>query len=229
MLATGGAADSPSARNPNVRWIFATSLTDKELAECAANRQLTSDTDPRLIIVCRQEWKKGTGGVIESLRLLLDEFPALKLDVVGDGGALPEFRQLAESLGVAKHVSFHGKVTHEQVLSLLRRSDLFCYPTEASEGFPKVVLEALASGLPVVTTRVSVLPQLIDRGGGALIDKVTPTAIAQAVRSCLVDSETYCRMSESAIATAKQYSLERWRDSIGELLEKAWGPLGSNG
>jgi len=54
MLATGGAAESPSVRNPEVRWIFSTSLTEEELYECAANRQLTAGGDRRLIIACRQ-------------------------------------------------------------------------------------------------------------------------------------------------------------------------------
>jgi len=228
MLATGGAAEPPSHRNAEVRWVFATSLTEQELQECGTARRLTEGKARRLIIACRQEGGKGTDQVIESLPSLRGEFPKLILDVVGDGSALPKLKQLADSRGVTGQVCFHGKVTHERVLELLRLSDVFCFPT-ASEGFPKAVLEALACGLPVVTTKVSVLPQLIGNGCGVLIDEVTPTAIARAVRSCLGDRERYAEMSERAVATAKEYSIERWRDSIGALLEKAWGPLDNHG
>src|SRR5262249_44716156 len=117
---------------------------------------------------------------------------------------------------------------HKTVLCLLRRAHLFCYPTAASEGFPKVVLEALACGLPIVTTRVSVLPQLIDTGCGVLLEDRTPEAIAGATVGILSDAESYRRMSSRALETAQEYSLERWRDTIGELLRAAWQTGRSN-
>jgi glycosyltransferase involved in cell wall biosynthesis len=224
MLATGGAPDPPSRRNPNVRWIFSTSLTEQDLRECTRRGDGSPCAAPRLIIIGRQEWGKGTELVIESLPLVLTDFPGATLDVVGQGRALAEFQRLARTTDVQDRVTFHGKVDHERVMSLLRQADLFCFPT-SSEGFPKVVLEALACGLPVVTTRVSVLPELIGTGCGVIIEKATPVEIAQAVKTCLSDAEGYRGMSRKAVETARQYSLERWQDTIGNLLRVAWGPL----
>jgi glycosyltransferase involved in cell wall biosynthesis len=225
MLATGGSAAPPSKRNENIRWIFSTSLTNNELSLYAAKREQKPLDRVRLIITCRQEMEKGTGVVIESLPLILKEFPNTTLDVVGDGIALDEFRQLSEQTRQSNRVTFHGKVNHETVLALLKQADIFCYPTRASEGFPKAVLEALACGLPVVTTRVSVLPQLIENGCGVLIDKATPKALAVGVREVLTSDEGYAKMSLRAVETARQFSLESWRDSIGALLREAWSPL----
>lgn len=227
MLATGGAAESPSAQNPNVHWIFSTSLLEHELTACSRRRDPPSSESVRLIIVCRQEKGKGIETVIESLPLVLQSFPGATLDVVGDGTELPRFKELAVTHNVESKVSFHGKVDHATVLRLLQQADLFCYPT-ASEGFPKAVLEALACGLPVVTTRVSVLPKLIDTGSGLLLKDVTPEGLAQAVVDCLSDAERYRNMSARALETASQYSLERWRDTIGDLLRAACGPLRSD-
>jgi hypothetical protein len=224
MLATGGAAAPPSERNGAIHWIFSTTLTEQELNENRA-RERPSGEHVRLIIACRQDREKGAGVVIQSLPLIFQQFPNASLDVVGDGAALPQFKALATDLGVSDRVTFHGKVNHAQVISLLKQSDLFCYPTTASDGFPKVVHEALACGLPVVTTRVSVLPQLISSGCGILIDEATPEALAQAVSECLKDTNRYRAMSAQSIATARQYSLERWRDTIGDLLRTSWGPL----
>ena len=67
MLATGGTPEPPSRHNPNVRWIFATSLTERELNALKKVRTLPSRRHVRLIIVCRQEKGKGTEVVIESL------------------------------------------------------------------------------------------------------------------------------------------------------------------
>jgi hypothetical protein len=226
MLATGGSANPPSSRNPNVRWIFSTSLSEQDLTDCAGRGDQFTPVRPKLIIIGRQERGKGTESVIESLPLLLEEFPGATLDVVGEGSALKDFQKLAARIGMRDRVTFHGKVDHKRVMSLLKRADIFCFPT-SSEGFPKVVLEALACGLPVVTTRVSVLPQLIGAGCGVLIDEPAATEVANAVKECLSDAGRYRAMSGKAVETARQYSLEQWRHTIGNLLRGAWGPLRS--
>jgi len=226
MLATGGAPEPPSKRNPNVRWIFSTSMTERQLEEFAFPREANFGSSPKLIIAGRQEEAKGTGVVIQSLPLIQKTFPGVTLEVLGDGVDLPKFKELAKSLRLEKQVIFHGQVTHEEVLKHLRKADLFCFPS-SSEGFPKVVLEALACGLPVVTTPVSVLPQLVN-GCGVLLKERTPEALAEAVKFCLSDSERYREMSRTAIRTARQYSLERWRDTIGAVLQEAWGTLRSD-
>lgn len=227
MLATGGASEPPSRGSPNVHWIFSTTLPEQELRACSKHRDQPASKHARLIIVCRQEIGKGIETVIESLPLVLKTIPGATLDVIGDGGALLKFKQLAVTQRVDRRVTFHGKVDHAQVIHLLQQADLFCYPT-ASEGFPKAVLEALACGLPVVTTCVSVLPKLIGTGCGLLIEKATPEAVAQAVFDCLSDAERYRAMSAQALETANQYSLERWRDTVGDFLQAAWGPLRSD-
>lgn len=226
VFATGGAANAPSPRNAKIRWIFSTSLRESELQGCNFPRAGLSADGPRLIIACRQEREKGTGAVIESLSLLENDHPNISLDVVGDGAALSEFRKIADQFKVAHRVRFHGKVDHDQVMALLANADLFCFPTTSSEGFPKGVLEALASGLPVVSTRVSVLPDLVGEGG-VLLDNVTPQEVARGVRWCLADTSRYEALSSAAVRTAQQYSLERWRDTIGSFLVPGWGPLRS--
>jgi glycosyltransferase involved in cell wall biosynthesis len=225
MLATGGMTEPPSRYNLNLAWIFSTSLTEHELQ--MLNEKPKRDSGLRLIIVCRQEVGKGTDLLVRSLPLILEAFPDASLDVVGDGSALPQLKMLASEIGVEQKVSFHGRVGHQQVLELLHRATLFCYPTR-SEGFPKAVLEALACGLPVVTTRVSVLTHLISRGCGQLLDEATPNAITQAVKQCLTDEAAYLRMSLAAREVARGYSLECWRDTIGVHLRAQWGPLTAN-
>ena len=224
MLATGGDAAPPAADSPAVAWIFATSLDEREIRACARLRELLPGASPRLILVGRQEHGKGTGLLIESLPEIARTHPGVALDVVGDGRALEGFKRLAVRLGVEDRVRFHGNVDRATVVALLRAADLFCFPT-ASEGFPKVVLEALACGLPVLTTRVSVLPVLLGRGAGVLLDDATPALIAEGVRRCLADEAAYRAMSARALETAREYSLERWQEAIGAHLAAAWGPL----
>lgn len=221
MLATGGAADAPSVKNPNVKWIFSTSLNEEQLAN-SAPRSLMNDGSLKLITASRQEARKGTDVTIESLPAILEKFPRATLDVVGGGSLLPQLKNRVAALGLGEHVTFHGKVEHGKVLELLHGADLFCYPTSASEGFPKVVLEALAGGLPVITTNVSVLPQLISSGCGLLLNEPTAANVAEAVIKIGSDNQIYHEMSARAVQTARQFSLEGWRDYIKDTLCLAW-------
>jgi hypothetical protein len=225
MLATGGAVEPPSKKNSQVRWIFSSSLTQQELQQQAKPRAAAKNGCLRLVHTARQEKAKGAGTVIQSLPLLAGRFPGLSLEIVGEGSAIAEFKRIASEEGVSNRVNFAGKLNHEQVLRRLQEADLFLFPTTSSDGFPKAVLEALATGLPVVATRVSVLPQLVGNGCGVLIDEATPEAVAHGVEQAMSDPATYEAMSRKAIETARRYSLEAWRDTMGGYLEEAWGPL----
>ncbi len=221
MFATGGSSAAPSPRNPNVKWIFSTSLRRGQM-NGVQPKQLPGDGSVRLVIACRQEEGKGTDVVIEAMPKILQAFPKAKLDVIGDGSLLPRLKQQAAQLGVDERIDFHGKLEHSQVLSMFGSEHLMCYPTSASEGFPKVVLEALANGIPVVTTKVSVLPQLMEKGCGVLIDSASPEALATAVVGVCSDRAQYSRMSEKALEVSKEYCLEDWREFIGKTLRDAW-------
>ena len=221
MFATGGSDSPPSRKNPNVRWVFSTSLRRDELKRTQP-RELPIDGQIRLIIACRQESRKGTDVVIRSMPAIAEKFPNVVLDVVGGGSMLAEFKSLSASLAIDEKVIFHGHVAQKKVIDLLRNAHLFCFPTTASEGFPKAVLEALACGLPVVTTKVSVLPVLIGSGCGVLLDDATPECLADAVVKICSERELYNEMSLRALETARGYSLEQWRDLIGNTLRVAW-------
>jgi hypothetical protein len=225
MLATGGTAEPPSPRNPNVKWIFSSSMTEAELQRYARVRQMPADGRVRLVIAARQEKAKGAGVVIEALPRLAHRFAQVSFEIIGDGSAIPEFKRLAVGCGVEDRVLFAGKLNHDQVLERLDASTLFVFPTTSSDGFPKAVLEALATGLPVLSTRVSVLPQLLGDDAGVLVDEASPAAVATGVETALNCPTSYETMSASAIQTARQYSLEAWRDTIGGNLEAAWGRL----
>jgi glycosyltransferase involved in cell wall biosynthesis len=206
-----------------IRWIFSTSLMEAEISELA-QREVTLDCERlQLITVGRQDGAKGTENLIKALALTHRQHPNAVLDIVGDGSNLLALKRKAQELGCSDRVIFHGKVNHDGVLDLLGKAHIFCFPTE-SEGFPKAVLEAMACGLPVIATPVSVLPLLLANGCGVLINP-RPEAIAEAVCAVVSSPDRYKQMSAQARETARQYTLERWRDTIGGYLSASWGPL----
>lgn len=227
VLATGAGVDRPSSRNHAIRWVFSTAVTYADVAEGAAvRRSLDAATAVQLVTGGRLIPAKGAAIVIESFGALRSRGLVEHLHIVGDGPARESLEQLAASLGVESSVTFHGRLAHRGVLEVFDRSHLFVYPTQSNEGFPKLVLEALARGLPVVATAVSAIPSMI-HGAGVV---VTPdvSSVTKAVEEVIADGDRYKELSAAAIANAGNYTTEAWAALIGSQLEQAWGPLKHN-
>lgn len=227
MLATGGATVPPS-EDGKVDWIFSTSLDEEQVRALACERSLPARDEPvRLLLAGRQVAAKGTPIAIGAISRLRDRWP-LVMRVLGDGSDLSAFRRQAEDLGCADLVSFEGLVPHGDVLDALRWAHLFLLPTSSSEGFPKVVTESLAAGVPVVASSVGVLPLILD-GCGIIVDPLDAAGVADALEHLLRDPERYRALSSEAVARARDLTLERWQEEVGRRLLAAWGPLRSDG
>ncbi len=225
VLATGGDTKPPEPLNSAIKWIFASSLTKAEIENLPERPPYRRGKSLTLVTVARQEKGKNTDRIISALPVIMEQFPGVKLEIVGDGSELPGLKRLAADSGLEKAVVFHGYLDHDGVISVLVKSDLFCFPTD-SEGFPKAVLEALACGLPVVTTPVSVLPLLIGDKNGILLPDIEPASIARAILTLAEDENRFNRLRKNARETAQQYTLENWQHEIGLHLGRAWGKLG---
>jgi glycosyltransferase involved in cell wall biosynthesis len=224
VMATGGGDSPPSPRNPNINWIFSTTLTEEELSAIPFRKPWRTDQPLKLVTVGRLTLWKNVQAIVRALPLVRSSYPQVSLDVVGDGPYAPDLKKVAAELGMTRCVTFHGNVSHEKVIKILAEAHVFVFPTQG-EGFPKVVLEALACGLPVIATEVSVIPHLIGKRSGILLHRTDPDAIAKAILQLVAAEKRLAEMSASARQTSREYTLERWRDVIGERLRSSWGPL----
>ncbi len=222
VLATGGAETEPSARNPAVGWIFSTSLPAAEIDNLPAARPWRAGDPLKLVTVGRLTAGKNTAAAVRALARVRERHPRATLDVVGHGAERAALEALAGELDLAGAVTLHGNVSHTRVLEILAGSNLFVFPTNVKEGFPKALLEAMACGLPAVATAVSIIPRLLD-GCGALLEATDPDSVAHAVLRLTADPRRLADMSARARETSRGYSLERWRDEIGERLRASWG------
>jgi glycosyltransferase involved in cell wall biosynthesis len=225
VMATGGGSASPSLRNPAIRWIGATTLSEAELAALPEPACWSPGEPLRLITVGRLSSGKNTAASVRALRRVRNYVPAVSLDVVGDGPERKRLEVLTDKEGLSPVINFHGNVSHAEVLRLLGRGHLFLFPTQVKEGFPKAVLEAMACGLPVLASRVSVLPRLLGNGGGILLSETNEGVLAEGILRLVADPEQMRNMGRKARETARSFSLEEWQAVIFRRLTDAWGPL----
>jgi colanic acid/amylovoran biosynthesis glycosyltransferase len=111
---------------------------------------------------------RGLSLLFESLAELRDEGLEVTLTVVGDGPARAEFEASARARGVDGAVRFVGAVGQDEIRAFYGRADIFCLPSFA-EGIPVVAMEAMAMELPVVSTRIMGVPELVEDGEGGLL------------------------------------------------------------
>jgi len=225
VFATGGGAEPPSASNGSVEWIFSTTPSAAEVNHARRARTWDRSRELRLASVGRLSTGKNVGAIISSIPALLADGFNVTLDIAGEGPEKGNLHALADSLHLAGRIRFRGNLDHRAVLAMLEHCDLFVFPTRVREGFPKALIEAMACGLPVVATRVSVVPELLKSGAGLLLEDGSPESISSAIRQAVDDPRTYAEMSARASEVAATFTLDRWRDQIKGRLNRAWGPL----
>ena len=156
---------------------------------------------------------KGVDYLLHAL-VLLD---SVRLEIVGDGPMRSAYERLAQELGIEERVEFRGLLPKPELAERMRRADLFVLASRF-ENNPCVVLEAMASGLPVVATRVGGLPELVDQTSGILTEPRAPDDIARGIRAAFEG-----RFDREAVA---KQAVERWgRAAIGRQLAEIYGSV----
>ncbi len=115
---------------------------------------------------------------------LAPDFPDLKIVLIGDGEDRPAIEARIRELGVEAHVELAGWGTRDEVRDALADARTMLLPSLA-EGLPVVIMEALALGCPVISTRIAGIPELLDTECGWIVPPGDPDALEEAARACL--------------------------------------------
>ena len=224
VLATGSAEEYPSSKNLNIKWIFSTSFTQNEFDAFAIAQPWRNGSTIKLITVARLSLEKNIIACIDALSIMLQQGYDAQLLIVGDGIDRLRLENQTRLLNLDSKVKFLGNVDHNEVLETLSQSHIFVFPTQVKEGFPKALLEAMAVGLPVVASSVSVIPYLLGKCQcGMLLNKPDAENLAEAVLQMIANPQQMKRMGDNARKAAEGYTLEKWGEQIREELECAWG------
>jgi glycosyltransferase involved in cell wall biosynthesis len=158
--------------------------------------------DPKekvVLFVGRLYHRKGLETLLRSIPPVLREFINVKFVISGTGFKQKEenLRMLSKELGIEDNVTFLGYVPDEKLPLLYSASDIFVLPA-IYENFPFAILEAQATGLPVISTNVGGIPEfLVDNENGFVIEPRDPTKLTQKVLTLLQDPKLAKEMGEN--------------------------------
>lgn len=141
----------------------------------------------RLLYVGRLSAAKGLPILLNSLATLRSQYPQLQLTVVGDGEDRVELQTLSQNLNLGEVVDFVGYKSQAEVREVMQQTDVFVLPSFA-EGVPVSLMEAMAAGVPVVTTRIAGISELVEDGvSGYLVSPGNQTALREAIARLIAD------------------------------------------
>lgn len=129
--------------------------------------------------------EKGFDLLLKAMSLLKPAYPDIQLNIIGVGPDFSRLSSLCEAFQIKENVRFPGQVDHREIYSWFQGAGVFCL-SSLREGNPNVVLEALATGIPVAATPVGGVPELIHENiNGVLSHDFSPESLARAINSVL--------------------------------------------
>jgi colanic acid/amylovoran biosynthesis glycosyltransferase len=159
-------------------------------------RSLAESEPVQILSVARLTEKKGLEFALRALARL-PRAQAFRYHLVGDGELRPALEREVDELGLRERVTFHGWKTQGEIAKLLERSHLLLQPSVTAsdgdqEGIPVVLMEAMAAGLPVLSTLHTGIPELVDDGAsGYLVPERDVAALAERLSDLIAHPERW--------------------------------------
>lgn len=184
------------------------------------NKEPAGETT-RIIYVGRLVHEKGLDHLIRAIRLLIDAGMAAELRIVGDGPEKARLENLSRELGIESHCRFLGQISYGGELNgVYQGGDVFVLPS-LSEGMGKVLLEAMANGLPVVASDVGGIPYLIENmKNGVLVPPGNPEAIARAVRTIVENDDLRKDLVRNGYNFVESHTAEKETEKLAALMRR---------
>jgi glycosyltransferase involved in cell wall biosynthesis len=161
---------------------------------------------------------KGPRALLDAYALAQGDRPfQAKLVFVGEGSECPRLQAEIVQLGLREQVILAGELNGLQAMSAF---DIFALPS-LSEAFPYVLLEALAMGLPIISTKVGGVSELVHEGcNGFVVNKCAPEEMALALRKLLADSALRRRMGQASLDLSRKFSLDEMARGIVQVYQE---------
>ena len=172
---------------------------------------------PELMFWGRMEDEKGIPELLHAIKMVAKKIPEVKLNLVGEGQKLEDYKQQIRKLGLIPRMIVPGWQSMQAIQKLAGTARLGVFPSRI-ESFGLSIAEALGGGLPVIATCAGALPEIIEDGiTGTLVAPGNPEALANAICDGLEDTEKMARMAERGREQARQ--LFSWDVTARRLID----------
>jgi glycosyltransferase involved in cell wall biosynthesis len=172
----------------------------------------------KLLTVGRLSVTKRVEMLIEAVRLLREQNRPVRLTIAGGGGMLEKLKELVEQQGVNRIVNLAGRVEVDKMPDIYRQNDIFV-SASMQEGMSNAMLEAMASGLPIITTPCEGVSELI-ADNGIVVGNESAGAIAQAIGKLAEDRQGYKAMCVSARRQAEKFGWDKVAEEYIKLYRR---------
>lgn len=184
---------------------------------------------PRILSVGTLAERKGFRHLVRACHTLKRRGYDLHCDIIGEGEQRPELENLISELSLNETVTLCGALRHEEVIDKYQNATMFVLPCVQSstgnmDGIPNVVAEAMAMQLPVVSSRISGVPELVEHNiSGLLTDPGDESAIVEAIVRLLDDAEMRTSLGDNAHRTIhEQFDVEANTQRLATILWPDW-------
>jgi glycosyltransferase involved in cell wall biosynthesis len=199
--------------------------------DCGAIRpRQDCEERPVILHVARLVEVKGTRHLLRAFATVARRYDGVQLVIIGDGPLKRSLQALAASAGLSERVEFLGGRPHDEVLSWMRKAAMLVLPgirtsTGREEGLGMVLLEAAATGLPVIGSRVGGIPECILEGRtGFLVPERDEAALAERMGELLEDTGKRRQMgTEGRALVERQFDIHRQTEALESLYDTLLG------
>ncbi|RLF64236.1 MAG: glycosyltransferase family 1 protein [Thermoplasmata archaeon] len=187
-----------------------------------AREKVGLDGDPIILYVGRLVPKKGVDVLIRSMKEVVESYPHALLVIAGSGKMMPLLKTLVRIAGLEKNILFLGFVGENLLPYLYNSADVFALPSITAESFGIVLLEAMASGVPVISTRVGGIEEVLGGGKyGYLVEPNNSSELARGIIELLDDKnlrEDIAKKGRERVE--KEYSWDNVGKRVMEVYEE---------
>ena len=187
-------------------------------------RQLHTSGQVCLVTVGRLVEKKGIEYGIRAVAKLVKVNQNIEYSIIGDGPLKEDLQQLVQELNVGNIVKLLGWKQQQEIVEILNNSDIFLAPSVTAkdgdqEGIPVVLMEAMAVGLPIISTQHSGIPELIENGvSGFLVPERDVDALAENLSYLIEHPEVWPEMGRAGRAYVEEhYNIDKLNDRLVEV------------
>ena len=186
--------------------------------DLSAFPNMNLDRESYFITIGNLRWQKNHELLIRSFARVVQEHPNFALKIIGEGELLGSLKELCTVLGISDKVFFLGRKSTQKICLELSKSYAFVLSSE-TEGMPKVILEALSTGTPVISTDVGSCREVVGECG-LIVKNKDEEDLADSLRKVIKNKDLYQSLISKCSARKMEYSWEKLANTLSKEFEK---------